>query len=208
VPQAVWSQTLLRKVARHVKLPRSAAEGVAGNQHPAFSLENTPFVYCEKKCIEAGLAQKGLRYRKGSKLVTKWKGMGPMTAYNFCTTERFKKLGQGSGALVSPGKDRVYSTVLTLAIPPIEVTHSESATEWTMHVTFYLGVLNDAMRFTLPTKANVIYPASCNPAALFTRMGLKILGEMYCRDMALSPDFRKALGPAYMSEESEAEESE
>jgi hypothetical protein len=35
----------------------------------------------------------------------------------------FKKLGVGSGALVAPGNGRKSSTVLTIAIPPIAVTH-------------------------------------------------------------------------------------
>jgi hypothetical protein len=203
VPVAVWQRTLSKKVARHVLLPRRAAEGVAGHQHPKFNMENTPFVYCQQKCREAGLVQKGERKRKGGKLVTVWRGMGPMTAYKFCTVEQFKKLGQGSGALVTPGKGRDCSTVLTLAIPPIEVTHWQSADEWTMKVTFYLGVLNDQMRFTLPSRANEIYRGQPDPTPLFRKMGLKILGEMYSRDMALSKNFRVALGPAYLSDEEE-----
>ena len=54
-----------------------------------------------------------------------------MTAFKFCCVDQFKKLGVGSGALAAPGKGRESSTVLTIAIPPIVVTHSQSKGEWT-----------------------------------------------------------------------------
>jgi hypothetical protein len=201
----VWGRTLNRKVARHLVLPRRAADGVAGNQHPTFTLENTPFMYCQKKCVDAGLTQSGERKKKGGKLVTTWKGMGPMMAYKFCTVEHFKSLGQGSGALVAPGRGRDSSTVLTLAIPPITVTHWQSADEWTMRVTFYLAVLNDKMRLTLPSAANKIYLGQADPTPLFKKVGIKILREMFDRGMALSKSFRVALGPEYQSDEEESE---
>ena len=43
----------------------------------------------------------------------------------------FKKLGVGLGALVSPGKGRKSSTVLTIATPPVVVAHWQSKGEWT-----------------------------------------------------------------------------
>lgn len=131
--------------------------------------------------------------------------MGPMMAYKLCTVQDFKKLGQGSGALVSPSRGRDSSTVLTLAIPPITVTHCQSADEWTMSVSFYLAVLNDQMRLTLPSNANTMYSGQGDPAPLFKKMGLKILREMYLRGMPLSKSFRTAMGPEYQSEESELE---
>ena len=77
-----------------------------------------------------------------------------------------------------------------------------------MRVTFYLGVLNDQMRFTLPSKANTIYKGQADPTPIFKKMGLKILGEMYCLDMAISKNFKNALGPEYQSEEEPSEEEE
>lgn len=127
-----------------------------GNQHPKFNLENSPFNLVANKAEAAGLIQQGDRKWVGMKKVTHWKGLGPMTAYNFCQVQQAKPLGQGSGALVNPCKGKDFSDVLTIAIPPIEVWHWESEDEWTMIVSFYLGVLNDSMRFTLPVNANVL----------------------------------------------------
>ena len=79
-----------------------------------------------------------------------------------------------------------------------------------MRVTFYLGILNDQMQFTLPSKANTIYKGQADPTPLFKKMGLKMLGDMYCLDMAISKNFKNALGSEYQSEEepSEVEEEE
>jgi hypothetical protein len=71
-----------------------------------------------------------------------------------------------------------------------------------------VGVLNDKMRFTLPSKANTIYKGQTDPTPLFKKMGLKILGEMYCLDLAISKNFKKALGPEYQSEEEPSSEEE
>jgi hypothetical protein len=137
-------RTLQRKVARHVQMPRRAQAGVAGNQHPSFTLENSSFIHVSNKALAAGLVQQGGRRWKGVKRVTHWKGLGPMMAYNFCQVQTNKPLGQGCGALVNPCKGKDFSDVLTIAIPPIEVWHYESEDEWTMRVSFYLrvGVLN------------------------------------------------------------------
>ena len=162
-------------------MPRRAQAGVAGNQHPSFTLENSSFIHVSNKALAAGLVQQGERRWKGVKRVTHWKGLGPMMAYNFCQVQTNKPLGQGCGALVNPCKGKDFSDVLTIAIPPIEVWHYESEDEWTMRVSFYLGVLNDSMRFTLPVNANIIYKDQPDPTPLFTKMGLKILGEMCLR---------------------------
>ena len=71
-----------------------------------------------------------------------------------------------------------------------------------MRVTFYLGVLNNQMRFTLPSKANTIYKGQADPTPLFKNMGLNILGEMYCLDTWRSPrTSRTRCGPTeYQSE--------
>ena len=123
VPERIWTRTLQKKVARHVQMPRRAQSGVAGNQHPTFSLENSSFEWTRRKAEGAGLSQQGERRRKGTKLVTHWRGLGPMMAYNFCQVQHAKPLGQGSGALVNPCKGKDFSDVLTIAIPPIDVWH-------------------------------------------------------------------------------------
>ena len=87
---------------------------------------------------------------------------------------------------MNPCKGKDFSDVLTIAIPPIDVWHWESEDEWTMWVSFYLGVLNDNMRFTLPVNANVLYKGQPDPTPTFTQMGLYILGEM-CTRYACSP---------------------
>ena len=123
VPERIWTRTLQKKVARHVQMPRRAQSGVAGNQLPTFSLENSSFEWTRRKAEGAGLSQQGERRRKGTKLVTHWRGLGPMMAYNFCQVQHAKPLGQGSGALVNPCKGKDFSDVLTIAIPPIDVWH-------------------------------------------------------------------------------------
>ena len=53
------------------------------------------------RCEQAGLqlVEAECSMTKG-KRKTVWKGLGPMSAYNFCQTNLCKKLGQGSGALL------------------------------------------------------------------------------------------------------------
>ena len=196
VPERIWTRTLQKKVARHVQMPRRAQSGVAGNQHPTFSLENSSFEWTRRKAEGARLSQQGERRRKGTKLVTHWRGLGPMMAYNFCQVQHAKPLGQGSGALVNPCKGKDFSDVLTIAIPPIDVWHWESEDEWTMWVSFYLGVLNDNMRFTLPVNANVLYKGQPDPTLTFTQMGLYILGEM-CTRYACPPLPHTPLHPSF-----------
>ena len=87
-------------------------------------MENSSLKLVALKCLQAGLEQEGERRRVGKALVTTFKGMGPMTAYRFCQTQYFKKFGQGSGALMAPGKGKDSSDVVTVAIPPITVTVS------------------------------------------------------------------------------------
>jgi len=93
--------------------------------------------------------------RSGNKK-TVFKGMGPIPAYTFCQTQRFKKYGPGSGALMAPGKGLDRSDILTIAIPPITVTHIQPKHKWTAQVEMFLWVFTDSGRFTLPANANVI----------------------------------------------------
>ena len=71
--------------------------------------------------------------------------------------EEFKKLGQGSAALMAPGRGRTVSDVLTIAIPPITVKHIATPSTWTAKVDLYLGVFNSSNVFTLPMTANTLY---------------------------------------------------
>ena len=213
VPAGVWLNTLHKKVARHVRLPRSATRGVAGSQHPIFQIHNTPLELARHKCLEAGLVQEGEPVKRGKVTKTSFLGMGPMTAYNFCQVHSYKRLGQGSAVLQCPSRGRSTSDVMTIAIPPIRVVHCQSVDEWTLHVSLYLGVFNSSDHFTLPSKANDIYRGQEDPTSLFKRMSLKVLGEMCDADMPVSREFRRLLGPEYQSEddlssESEEEESE
>ena len=200
IPAAVWLSTLGRAVARHVRLPRSARMGVAGSQHPRFIVENSPLDLVRAKCEAAGMVLqqppappphvKGQKRKRPSKnVVHTWKATGPMSAYKFCSVERFKKLGQGSAALMAPGKGRFMSDVLTLAIPPITVKHVQNANGWTAHVDLYLGVFNSQNVFTLPLRANTIYQGQIDPTALFKKMALKVLAEMLLRKMPVSRQF-------------------
>ena len=202
LPAHIWLSTLHKLVSRHVRLPRSAKSGVAGSQHPRFSIQNSPLELVKLKCEEAGLIYKGST-TKGYSTRTTWKGDGPMTAYNFCQTDRFKQLGVGSAALQTPGKGKTVSDVVTLAIPPITVVHVETLHEWRMEVSMYLGVLHSSKRFTLPINANSLY--TTDPTPLFLKMGMKVLKQMYNRNFPLSRAFRLLLGPGYL--ESEDEES-
>lgn len=71
--------------------------------------------------------------------------------------EEYKKLGQGSAALMAPGRGRTVSDVLTIAIPPITVKHIATPSTWTAKVDLYLGVFNSSNVFTLPMTANTLY---------------------------------------------------
>ena len=124
LPASIWLNTLHKALAQHVRVPRSAKSGTAGSQHPKFVVQNSPLELVKRKCLQAGMVQIGepsINPRTRVQITT-FKGLGPMTAYRFCQTNLFKKYGQGSGALMAPGKGRDSSAVLTVAIPPITVT--------------------------------------------------------------------------------------
>ena len=56
---------------------------------------NSPRELVRLKCEQAGLElQPQLCTNKNGTRKTVWKGLGPMSAYNFCQTNRMKKLGQ------------------------------------------------------------------------------------------------------------------
>ena len=165
LPAYIWLNTLEKAVARHIKLPRSALQGAPGSQHPTFTIFNSPLELVRLKCEAAGLQQEGDTTTRGQRKVTVFKGMGPMTAFNFCRVERMKALGHGSGALVAPRRSTGrLSEVMTLACPPITVKHIETKHEWKMEVDFYLGVYNDMDRFTLPQPANTNHHLRRGPA--------------------------------------------
>ena len=202
LPASIWLSTLHKLVARHVRLPRSATSGVAGSQHPRFSILNSPLELVKLKCEDAGLKYQGSKTR-GMTTRTTWKGSGPMTAFNFCRTQQFKALGVGTAALRAPGKGKTVSDVLTMAIPPITVTHVETLDEWRLDVDMYLGVFHSSKRFTLPVNANDLY--TTDPTQLFVRMALKVVLEMHKRQFPLSRAFRRLLGPNYQSSADEEE---
>ena len=135
-----------------------------------------------------------------------------MSAYKFCKVNMFKKLGQGSAALMAPGKGQSFSDVLTIAIPPITVRHVKNEHGWTAHVDLYLGVFNSSNIFTLPLRANVIYEGQDDPTPVFTKMARKVLAEMMARDLPVSKAFQRVLTPVEKREAkamvSESEESE
>ena len=200
IPAKVWLATLDRAVARHVRLPRSAKTGVAGSQHPRFIVENSPLELVRLKCEAAGMILQtppvpptSKKRRKSKNLVHTWRAMGPMSAYNFCNVQSFKKLGQGSAALMMPGKGHFESEVMTIAIPPITVKHVQNEHGWTAHVDLYLGVYNSNDIFTLPLRANSIYEGQRDPTQLFTKMARKVLAEMVAREMPVSRTFQKLL---------------
>ena len=77
LPARLWLNSLHKKAARHVRLPRTAMSGVPGSQHPIYTIENSPFTLVKKKCLEAGLELQGTeRVKKGTIITTVWKGMG------------------------------------------------------------------------------------------------------------------------------------
>ena len=202
LPASVWLSTLHKLVARHVRLPRSATSGVAGSQHPRFSMDNTPLELAKLKCEQAGLVYQGMKTR-GVTTRTSWKGSGPMTAFNFCRTQQYKSLGVGMAALRAPGKGQTVSDVLTMAIPPITVTHVETLDEWRLEVDMYLGVFHSSKRFTLPVNANDLY--TTDPTPLFVRMAVKVVKEMHARQFPLSRAFKRLLGPGHVSTDDEDE---
>ena len=139
--------------------------------------------------------------------MTVFKGVGPMTAFKFCSVERMKALGHGSGALVAPrAQTGLGGEVLTLACPPITVKHVETKHEWKMEVDFYLGVYNDMDRFTLPQPANFIYGNQEEVEQIFRDAALYVLGEMLVRGFPISQRFKELLPAEYLSAESELEE--
>ena len=80
IPARIWLASLMRAVARHVRLPRSARTGVPGSQNPTFEILNTPLELLRLKCEEAGLKEM-VQVVSRRKTVTTFKGLGPMTAY-------------------------------------------------------------------------------------------------------------------------------
>ena len=203
----VWLNTLHKRVSAHVRTPNSAKTGAAGNQHPSFSIDMSPFELTERKSLEAGLTRQRDE-KQGNKLVRTWKGEGPYTAYKFCRTNLRKPYGQGSGVLTAPRKTATTSSVMTLAIPPITVKHIEGEDDLTMEVDFYLAVYMDSDKLILPSKSNQLYKQHSDPNALFTKMATYILGEMAEREFPLSARFRKMAGSEYGSEESELSSEE
>ena len=212
LPASHWLACLRRRVALHLRLPRSAKTGVAGSQHPCFKIDNSPLELVRLKCEEAGMAQLS-QVRRGKTTYTTFRGLGPMSAYKFCTVEKYKALGQGSAALMQPPRGRATSDVMTIAIPPITAVHIATADTWTLKVDLYLGVFNAADAFTLPVNASTLYAGQGDPTALFKRMALKVLREMCERGlpvsrafaMLLPPEARPPLPPASSDSDSESE---
>lgn len=202
IPARVWLNTLLKRVARVVRAPNSAKTGVAGNQHPSFSIDMSPYDLTERKCLEAGLKRQQ-DTRVAGNLVRTWRGDGPYMAYQFCRTNLRKPFGQGSGVLAAPRRNRPHSSVLTIAIPPITVKHIEGEDDLEMTVDFYLAVFLDTGALILPSNSNRLYKPTSNPTQLFTGMAMHILGEMATRDFPLSSKFHEMLGSEYNSAESE-----
>ena len=86
--------------------------------------------------------------------------------------KQYKKLGQGSAALMAPPRGRDVSDVFTIVIPPITVVHTATDDTWTAKVSLHLGVFNSSGMFTLPMNANTIYRGqvcmhACNDCTLF-----------------------------------------
>ena len=213
LPARIWLNNLHKKAARHVRLPRSAMNSVPGSQHPKYTIENSPFSLVKAKCLEAGLILQGeerKKARSGSKTTT-WRGMGPMTAFNFCQVEKYKQLGMGSGALKAPVKGQEFSDVLTFAIPPITVVLKETEDEWTAKVDHYLAVYNSSDLCTLPNKSNEIYKGQdpTEVMSTFKQTAQFILGEMLVRSMPMSEALKSRVPREYSSgdsmQESESE---
>ena len=190
-----------------MRLPRSAVSGVPGSQHPVYTIENSPFTLVKAKCLEAGMILEGaerIKNKVGKKLTTTWKGWGPMTAFNFCQVDKYKKLGMGSGALKAPVKGQEFSDVLTFAVPPITVVLQETEDEWIATIDHYLAVYNSSDLCTLPAKSNAIYLRG-DPTDLFKATARMILGEMAIREMPLSKALKLQLPREYCSGDSQVE---
>ena len=208
LPANMWLNGLRKKTAQHIQMPRKQKSGAPGSQHVNFKLPNSPPNLVRWKCLEAGLVEKMKQVTPTAKTIT-YQGLGPMTAYHFCDVQSVRALGMGSGVLVKPGKNCMFSDQLVVALPPIKVTSVE--TEWGWHATvdFYIGVFNSADRFTLPSPAHVIYKDQPDPTDIFKKMAKHILGEL-CMDPKVAvtiPNFRKLLSPDYHSDAGELTES-
>jgi hypothetical protein len=178
---------------------------VPGSQHPIYTVENSPYMLVEKKCLDAGLTMQGQgRVRKGNVTITIFKGWGPMAAFRFLQVDRYKKLGMGSGALKAPIKGQDYSDVLTFGIPPITVTHRESPDAWTATIDHYLAVYNSSDLCTLPVNSNTIYDE--DPTEVFKQTAQMIMGEMSVVQMPLSKALKRRLPREYCSGDSLSEE--
>ena len=206
MPGNFWLTALEKRVAAHIRIPRSGTSpGKEGTARPSFKIPYSPPDAVRLKCQEAGIPCVGTTGE-----LTKYEGKGPMMAYRFCNTHVHKKLGQGSGALMAPGKNRKDSDVLIFAIPPVSISHNSRT--WEMKVEFYLGVFNgegnnQEGRFTPPPWANQLYGTQ-NVETIFTNTALKILGDMHIRGLPISKNFRTILGPEYASDAGEASEEE
>ena len=131
-----------------------------GTAHPKIKIPMSPAEAVRLKCEQANISRMIGPCRKNQKHLTVYEGHGPMMAYHFCQTQKHKKLGQGSGALMAPGVFRKDSDTLIFAVPPITVTHNTET--WTMTVDFYLCIFNgegneQTGRVTLPPKSNTLY---------------------------------------------------
>ena len=201
MPGNIWLNALEKRVSAHVRMPRSGGEGKPGTSHPSFNMAASPPGAVRLKCEQAGIP---LKSTKGK--VTTYEGHGPMMAYKFCSTQKHKKLGQGSGALMAPGKFRTSSDILIFAVPPVIVSHNSET--WQMKVEFYLCVYNgeghdQTGRITLPPNPNKLYGTQ-DVETLFEKTALHILGEMRVRRLPLSTNFKTILGSDSEEEEEPA----
>lgn len=207
MPGKIWLNTLEKKVAAHVLLPRTGGESKPGTAHPSFKISASPPDAVRFKCEQAGIPLKASPHPKAQRHLTIYEGYGPMMAYHFCQTQKRKKYGHGSGALVAPGKFRTDSDTLVFAVPPITVTHN--ALTWVMTVDFYLCVYNgegnnQTGRVTLPPNPNQLYGTQ-DVEALFERTAIHVLGEMRERRFPLSTNFKTILGSDFDSSSEDEE---
>lgn len=207
IPGKIWLRTIEKKVCAHLRIPRSGGEDKPGTSHPRFKVSMTSADAVRFKCEQAGIPQAIGPNKKSDRNSTVYEGQGPMMAYHFCQTQKYKKLGQGSGALMAPGKFRTDSDTLVFAVPPITVTHN--AATWVMTVDFYLCVFNgegngQTGRITLPPNPNILYGTQ-NVEALFERTAIHILGEMRGRRFPLSANFKNILGSDFETDSEEEE---
>eukprot|EP00966_Prymnesium_polylepis_P011032 253597-Prymnesium_polylepis.1 len=155
IPGTVWLKTLEETVSARIRVPRMGKEGKPGSAHAKFKLPFSTAEAVRLNCESAGIP---VETTEGT--VTTYKGMGPMQAYKFCNTQQYKKFGQGSGALMAPGKFRTDSDTLVFAAPPITVKHDSET--YVMEVEFYLVVYNGegndrTGRVTLPPNSTALY---------------------------------------------------